>query len=93
MALFERKEQKLDTLIDKLNKEITIILDKQDIKLKHIISSLQVLNPLNTLNRGYAIIRKDNKVISSVKKIKKDDEVIINLKDGIITSKVIKVGE
>ena len=60
---------------------------------KHIISSLQVLNPLNTLNRGYAIIRKDNKVISSVKKIKKDDEVIINLKDGIITSKVIKVGE
>ena len=80
-------------MIDKLNKEITIILDKQDIKLKHIISSLQVLNPLNTLNRGYAIIRKDNKVISSVKKIKKDDEVIINLKDGIITSKVIKVGE
>ena len=93
MSLFERKEQKLDTLIDKLNKEITIILDKQDIKLKHIISSLQVLNPLNTLNRGYAIIRKDNKVISSVGKIKKDDEVIINLKDGIITSKVIKVGE
>ena len=93
MSLFERKEQKLDTLIDKLNKEITIILDKHDIKLKHIISSLQVLNPLNTLNRGYAIIRKDNKVISSVGKIKKDDEVIINLKDGIITSKVIKVGE
>ena len=93
MSLFERKEQKLDTLIDKLNKEITIILDKHDIKLKHIISSLQVLNPLNTLNRGYSIIRKDNKVISSVGKIKKDDEVIINLKDGIITSKVIKVGE
>ena len=63
------KSQKWGT---KINKEITIILDKQDIKLKHIISSLQVLNPLNTLNRGYAIIRKDNKVISSVKKIKKD---------------------
>lgn len=90
MAMYEKKEQKLDTLIDKLNKEITVILDRQDIRLKHTISSLQVLNPLNTLNRGYAIIRKDDKIISSIKKIKKDDELMINLKDGYIISKVIK---
>ena len=62
-------------------------------KLEHIISKLEVLNPLNTLNRGYAIIKKEDKVLSSIKSIKKDDLITINLKDGNITSQIIKVGE
>jgi len=62
-------------------------------KLSHIISKLEVLNPLNTLNRGYAIIKKDNKVLSSIKNITTDDTVTLTLKDGEVTSKIIKVGE
>ena len=62
-------------------------------KLDHIISKLEVLNPLNTLNRGYAIIKKDNKVLSSIKKIKENDVINISLKDGEVTSKIIRVGE
>ena len=62
-------------------------------KLDHIISKLEVLNPLNTLNRGYAIIKKDNKVLSSIKNINNNDIIKISLKDGEVSSKVIKVGE
>ena len=58
-----------------------------------IINKLEVLNPLNTLNRGYAIIKKDNKVLSSIKNINNDDIIKISLKDGEVSSKVIKVGE
>ena len=62
-------------------------------KLSHIISKLEVLNPLNTLNRGYAIIKKDDKVLSSIKNIKEEDIITITLKDGDVSSKIIKVGE
>ena len=62
-------------------------------KLEHIISKLEVLNPLNTLNRGYAIIKREDKVLSSIKNINKDDIIKISLKDGELSSKVIKVGE
>ena len=62
-------------------------------KLSHIISKLEVLNPLNTLNRGYAIIKKEDKVLSSIKNIKEEDIVTISLKDGSVSSKIIKVGE
>ena len=62
-------------------------------KLDHIISKLEVLNPLNTLNRGYAIIKKDNRVLSSIKNINNDDIIKISLKDGELSSKVIKVGD
>lgn len=116
MSMYEIKEQKLDILIDNLNKAINKKIDNTKVRLytcsnsyilnnpemlykyssqrlEHMISKLEVLNPLNTLNRGYAIIKKDDKVLSSIKNIKKNDTLTIKLKDGEVTSKIIKVGE
>ena len=116
MSMYEIKEQKLDIVIDNLDRVIHKIIDNNkmrlftssnsyvlnnpsilykysDQKLSHIISKLEVLNPLNTLNRGYAIIKKDNKVLSSIKNINDEDVVTISLKDGEVSSKIIKVGE
>lgn len=116
ISMYEIKEQKLDMLIDNLDKSINKVLEDNKVKLftytnsyilnnpemlykyssqklEHIISKLEVLNPLNTLNRGYAIIKKEDKVLSSSKNINIDDIIKISLKDGEISSKVIKVGE
>ena len=116
LSMYEIKEQKLDNLIDNLNKDITKTIDSVKVKLftiknsyilnnpdmlykysgqklNHIISKLEVLNPLNTLNRGYAIVKKDNKVLSSIKNINEGENITISLKDGNIESKIIKVGE
>lgn len=116
MSMYEIKEQKLDTLLDNLNKSINLVLENsktklftlsnsyilnnpnmlykyQSQKLNYVISKLEVLNPLNTLSRGYAIMKKDNRVISSLNDIEKDDIVTITLKDGNIESKVIGKGE
>lgn len=61
--------------------------------LENIISKLEVLNPMNTLKRGYAIARCNNKVISSVKGLSKNEELTINLKDGDIITKIEKVSK
>lgn len=61
--------------------------------LEHIINKLDVLNPMNTIKRGYSIVRKDNKVISDIKKIKTDDIVNINIRNGIINAKVVEVND
>ena len=61
--------------------------------LEGIISKLEVLNPMNTLKRGYAIAKVDEKVVSSVKDIKKDSELVINLRDGNVFTKVVKVSD
>ena len=59
--------------------------------LEHLINKLEVLNPINTIKRGYAIVKKENKVISSVKKLKKDDIIDIDIKNGVINAKVVEV--
>ncbi len=113
-AMYEIKEQNLDFLIDRVNKEIKLLLDNANVRffklvnsyvitnpeilykfkkqnLEHTINKLEVLNPMNTLKRGYAIIKKDNIVISDSKKIKKDDIIDIGVKNGKISAKVLEV--
>ena len=65
------------------------LIDNKSNKYLQIISKLDALSPLKTLQRGYSIIKKDNRVISSIKDTKKDDLLELNLKDGNIDVKVI----
>ena len=115
-AMYEILEQKLDNLIDKLNKEINIVIDNSKVRLfkssnSYILTNpsmlykfkeqallgltekLEVLNPISTLNRGYGIVKKDNVVVSSIANVNDNDDIVINLKDGNIYSKLVKVSE
>lgn len=59
--------------------------------LEHIINKLDVLNPMNTLKRGYSIVKKDDKVISNIENVSVDDIINVNIKNGIINAKVVEV--
>ena len=54
-----------------------------------ILSKLEVLNPMLTIKRGYSVVRKDNKVISSSKDLKSKDKVELELKDGKVNVEVL----
>lgn len=53
------------------------------------VGKLEVLNPLLTLKRGYTITKINDKVISSVKDVNKDDELEVVFDDGSVKTKVI----
>ena len=61
--------------------------------LEHIINKLDVLNPMNTLKRGYSIVKKDDKVISDIKNVCVEDMINVNVKNGIINAKVVEVND
>ena len=71
----------------------SILYKYKEQNLMNIISKLEVLNPLNTLKRGYAIIKKNDKVINDIKDISLNDEINIQIKNGNIITKVMKVSE
>ena len=48
----------------------------------HLIEKLDVLNPLNTLKRGYSITKLNGSILTDVNKIKKGDNININLQNG-----------
>ena len=65
------------------------LLDQKSNKYLQLLSKLETLSPLLTLQRGYTISKKDGKVISSCKKIKKGDILEINFSDGEVKSEVL----
>ena len=55
---------------------------------------MNLLSPLNTLNRGYVLAyRQSGVLLDSVTKVSIGDELILKFKDGIVDCKVKKVSE
>ncbi len=59
-----------------------VILDKTKQKYTLLLSKLDALSPLKTLERGYGIIKLNDKAVTSIKDLKKDALINIELKDG-----------
>ena len=91
LSIYEIKEQKLDMLIDNLNKNIKNILVNKNHELVLLANTLKLVNPLNILDRGYSVVKKDNKVIKDIKDINKEDNIDIRIKNGNIKAKVLEV--
>lgn len=114
MLMYDNKKQKLDLIIENLNRIlITSINNKKEklenikknyilnnpeylykekiILLNNLIEKLEIVNPMNTLKRGYTLTLKDQKIISSIKNVKIKDSLSLKMYDGDILVTVEEV--
>ena len=75
-----------------LNNPENLYKDKKK-ELANIIEKLKLVNPLNILDRGYTLTYVDDKVVTSIKKIKKDSIIKTKFNDGYVLSKVEEVNK
>ncbi len=81
---------KIDIFNQKLYLNISKKISKSMNEAVSLISKLDTLSPLKTLTRGYCIVTFDNeKIINSVKNIKKNDIINLKFKDGDKKAKII----
>ena len=73
--LFFLMKQKMDFLKNNFQKQA------------HLLASL---NPLGVLDRGYGIVRVNDRLLQSVKELKAD-HMEVELKDGFLDAKVLKI--
>lgn len=84
----EQLEKQLSAKSEKLARFMNIYISDKENKLIAAKGKLDGLNPLNVLNRGYAIAEKDEKIITSSKQLKNGDDFTVILSDGKINAKV-----
>ena len=75
-----------------LNNPLELYKNKQ-IKLDNIIDKLELINPLNTLKRGYTLTYKDNNIIKNVDDLKLNDKITTRLESAIIESQITNIME
>ena len=84
----EQLEKQLSAKSEKLTRFMNIYISNKENKLIAAKGKLDGLNPLNVLNRGYAIAEKNEKIITSSKQLKDGDDFTVILSDGKINAKV-----
>lgn len=80
----------IDMKIKQMQNSITNKVKDNKAKMIELITKLDTLSPLKTLARGYSLTTDTSgKVVNSVTKIQKNDELIIRFQDGSTNVKVI----
>lgn len=89
-SLIIQKQTTIETLIKHLNHHYQSKLSKESNQLKITLQTLENLNPVKLMDLGYSITIKDNQKLSSIDEVSIEDIIQTKLKDGNLTSKVIK---
>lgn len=78
--------------VDELERRLIATLKHQLVYLKQRLvkagSALDIVSPLATLNRGYAVITKNKKVVKKVSDVAVGDKVKVRLSDGELEAKI-----
>ena len=84
------KEQhhKLKNTLSTLKSSTKMFLTHKQFELEAMKSIVKNSSPEMILKRGYAIVRQDNQIITSTKNIDQTKSVSIEMKDGIIETKL-----
>ena len=89
--LIQNEKTSLQNKIDKIPILTKHLLERNQNQYVSLLNKLEILNPLLTIKRGYSITKKEDKVITSVKDLKKDDILQIQLQDGSVLADVEKI--
>lgn len=81
---FDRLKYEQNQLINR------ILTDKKQLLANKLVQ-LDTLSPTQTMLRGYSIIEKDDKIITSKDDLSVEDEITVNLKDGKIKANVKEI--
>ena len=91
LAMYEVKEEKLNNYITVLNKYINEILTNKKHLLKLDLNSLKLLNPVNIMEKGYSLVKVDDRIIKDTKDLKVNDKLNIKLYKGEVIAEVKEI--
>ena len=92
--MLEQRMERLDNLAARLGQSSSQQLKQQVQHLTHLMDKLELMNPMNTLRRGYGMVRsKDNRVIVTIQEVQAGDKIQVELQDGIIHAQAVALEE
>ena len=84
----QREVMSLQVAINGINTNFEKLIDQKSADLDKLLLTIEKSNPMNILRSGYAVVKKENKNISSVDEVNVNDSLKILLADGVIDAKV-----
>lgn len=81
--------KQLDQTTNLLTRSVLKLLSNKKESFSSTIRTLEALNPLTIMNRGFSVTFKENEVIKSVSQLSVNDEITVQFQDGEARAKII----
>lgn len=93
----EKKLSAMEENLVRLEKQIFLSIndniERKERLLYHYVDVISALSPLNVLSRGYAMVSKDDVIVSDTAVLAVNDKVNIRLNKGSFTAKILSISE
>ena len=86
---FQKKKQLGSDYLNRLKKSTVSLQRSRTIELANVEKSINLMDPINILKRGFTITLKDGKAVTSLADVKPGDTTTTVTADGTITSAVV----
>ncbi len=94
-SLILQKENYESNAFSSIVKNLVFLANNTFINKEHKLvllhNKIELLNPLNSVNKGWVKIKNSKKYLNSIKDIKKNEEVLVEFKDGKIKTLVTEI--
>ena len=81
----------LDMILDKIDSSFTKYIQKKREEMSLYGVKMSSLNPFSIFDRGYSIVEKEGRIVSTIRDIDQGDKLKINLKDGKLDCQVVDI--
>jgi exodeoxyribonuclease VII large subunit len=89
LTIISMRRDQVQVLGSDSKKAMTALLREAKGDIKEIKAQITALSPLSTLKRGYAVVQKKGRLVTSAKDVAISDELAITLAKGELTATVI----
>ncbi len=90
-SLLDRRYQQVDAASEDLRTSLRHLMELRSERLRSQALQLHSLSPLLTIARGFAVVRKDQEVVSRVGQVRSGDKLEIQVSDGSLQAQVFSV--
>lgn len=88
---FSLKSHKLETTLQRIQSSLENFIDLKLQKLDYAKSILSSAHPDTMLKKGYTLITADGKLVSKVKDLKIDQEIMLTMQDGSAKANIVDI--
>ena len=86
--MIKSHRQYLDSLTFACESSVNLAIKKQRVDFSSLVSKLDAMSPLKVLPRGYAMVEKENSIVTESSSLEKGDLINLNFADGKVKCEV-----
>ena len=84
-------ERQLQYIEQQLTRLMQHQLTQHQMTFKNYLQSLELLNPLALMAKGFSVVYSNDKVVKTVESLSKNDDITIQMKDGSASAKIVSI--